>query len=237
MKYYLKFLGFIGSSILLVIAVMFVTMSIYTMLFGGYPYPILQFSIIIILIWFFIISIGIYKTKKYLTLRYSRAIDVAIFICGISGILSFSSLQLEQKANFLRDTRARAILPSNNIHYIIEQYKITNSYDGNIAGTRRYKIDSLNHHKILNSLKIIAKTDSLEVMKTYMSQLKQLNSTSNFINSNELYDINNYVQAKTNYFNAKSDYENEKNNTSERNVYSYLFFLSAIIMGVMKISL
>jgi len=120
MQNYWKFLLNVPIGGMIIISLLLIIINIYDYVFGGFPFSFLTFSIIIMAVSFFTISIILYKTWSLFPPIIIRSIDTALLLCGMLGVLSLSNIQIIQKKNVLLSADTRFERPSKEFTAFIQ---------------------------------------------------------------------------------------------------------------------
>jgi predicted DNA-binding protein len=145
-----------------------ISMTIYPLLFGGFPYSIIKFSIIISIAWFIIIGISVFIFRSVI-IKYVRisTIFFAFTLYGVLGLIfGLSSLHNKYMTTNYNFTRER--LDSAESKLSRNSKFLGSLVNQNI--TFRSESFMKHHQQKLDSLS----KQSVKTIRLYLSELKQL---------------------------------------------------------------
>jgi hypothetical protein len=235
LKKYLKAFIKIIPYLIGALAIGFVNISVYELLFGGFPYPILKFSFHCLVVWFFLISIATYLSKKVVHFLEIRYFDFVMIICGSFGILGFAEIQMNQRVNNLKYSTDRYEYWKESVTNSINSMKTTISsgyanYDENYF---KISFEQLNIHA--NKADSLMLDENIKRLENYIVELGKLDASTNNDIISLKSDLNKFIESKIEIESAKKEFKIEKSKDYD-SIY-WMMFLSAIIMGFFKISI
>ena len=183
---------------------------------------------------FFTISIILYKTWSLFPPIIIRSIDTALLLCGMLGVLSLSNIQIIQKKNVLLSADTRFERPSKEFTAFIQNMK---NFDGTVIYFNEFQINEKFVKKWKQYLSVfitLKSTQDIDTLESLIKDNPKFKTLYKNIDGKFEGFIKKYLESKKDYLTALHEYKIEVNRSDQYMLWTTIFFLIAIIIGMFK---